>query len=67
MGVDFTDAFIVIRWLDAAGLPQYSFVTPPHLREVQAEVQQVEGCSSIEEAAAIVARLNADSSPAPGD
>ena len=66
MGVDITDAFIVVRWPDAAGLPRYSFVTPPHLREVQAEVLQVESCSSIQEAAAIVARLNAGSSPSPG-
>ena len=62
MGIDLTDAFVVIRWPESAGLPRYSFMTPPHYREVQAEVQQIQSCSSIQEAAAIVARLNADSS-----
>ena len=59
MGIDTTDAFIVIRWPEAAGLPRYSFVTPPHLREVRSEVQQVRSCSRIDEAVAIVDRLNA--------
>jgi hypothetical protein len=58
MSIDPTDAFIVIRWPEAAGLPRYSFVTPPHLREVRSEVQQVRSCSRIDEAVAIVARLN---------
>ena len=42
MGIDTTDAFIVIRWPEAAGLPRYSFVTPPHLREVPNEVLRVD-------------------------
>ena len=65
MGVDITDAFIVVRWPEGAGLPRYTFVTPPHLREVQTEVLQVQSCSSIAEAAAIVDRLNADASLSP--
>lgn len=67
MGIDTTDAFIVIRWPEAAGLPRYSFVTPPHLREVQSEVQQVRSCSRIDEAVAIVARLNESAGLAPDD
>jgi hypothetical protein len=66
MAVDISDAFIVIRWPESAGSPRYSFVTPPHLREVQAEVQQIESCASLAEAVAIVTRLNADTSAAPG-
>jgi len=59
MGLDSNDVFVILRWPADAGLPRYSFATMLHAMEVQASVERVQTCSSIEAAASIVDRLNA--------
>ena len=60
MSLDARDVFIILRWPADAGLPRYSFATVPHAAEIQVPVERVQTCSSIDKAAAIVDRLNAE-------
>ena len=60
MSVDSSDVFVILRWPADAGLPRYSFATAPHAAELQVTVERVQTCSSIETAASIVDRLNAE-------
>lgn len=64
MSLDLTDAFVVIKWPAAAGPPRYSFATIPHANEIQVPIERIQTCSTIEAAAAIAARLNADDAAA---
>jgi hypothetical protein len=59
MSIDATDVFVILKWPDDAGLPRYTFATLPHAAEIQTPVERIETCSSIEKAASIAARLNA--------
>jgi hypothetical protein len=58
--VDLTDVFVILKWPEDAGLPRYSFATTQRAREIETCVERIETCSSMEKAAAIVARLNAE-------
>jgi hypothetical protein len=60
MSLDLTDAFVVIKWPADHGLPRYSFATLPHANEIQVPIERIQTCSTIEAAAAIAARLNAE-------
>jgi len=60
VSLDARDVFIILRWPADAGLPRYSFATVPHAAEIQVPVERVQTCSSIDKAAAIVDRLNAE-------
>jgi hypothetical protein len=60
MNPDTADVFVIIRWPADAGLPRYSFATPPHVKELQMPVECVETCSSLQAAASRVDRLNAE-------
>ena len=60
MSLDVTDVFVILRWPAAAGLPRYSFATAPHASELQMSVERVQTCSSLEAAASLVDRLNAE-------
>lgn len=60
MGFDSSDVFVILRWPADAGLPRYSFATTLHAIELHASVERVQTCSSMETAAAIVDRLNAE-------
>ncbi len=64
MSLDSTDVFVILRWPADAGLPRYSFATTPHAEQLQAAVERVQTCSSIDAAAALVERLNAEHEPA---
>ena len=64
MSLDGTDAFVIIKWPIEAGLPRYSFATVPHANEIQTPIERIQTCSSIETAAAIAARLNAEEAAA---
>jgi hypothetical protein len=60
VSLDARDVFVILRWPADAGLPRYSFATVPHAAEIQVPVERVQTCSSIDKAAAIVDRLNAE-------
>ena len=64
MSIDATDVFVIIRWPADAGQPRYSFATLPHANEIQTPVERVQTCSSLEAAASLAARLNAEEAPA---
>lgn len=55
-----TDVFVIIRWPADVGPPRYSFATLPHANEIQEPVERIQTCSSLEAAAEITARLNAE-------
>lgn len=59
MSLDSRDVFVILRWPADAGLPRYSFATRLHAMELQAGVERIQTCSSMEAAASIVERLNA--------
>jgi len=59
MGLDARDVFVILKWPPEAGLPRYSFATVPHAAELQMPVERVQTCASIEAAASLVDRLNA--------
>ena len=59
MSFDSSDVFVILRWPADSGLPRYSFATMVHAREVQAAVERIQTCSSVEAAASLVDRLNA--------
>ena len=60
MSLDVSDVFVILRWPADAGLPRYSFATAPHAAELQMAVERVQTCSSLEAAASLVDRLNAE-------
>ena len=60
MSLDSGDVFVILRWPVDAGLPRYSFATVLHAMEVQAGVERVQTCPTIEAAASVVDRLNAE-------
>jgi hypothetical protein len=60
MSLDVADVFVILRWPADAGLPRYSFATAPHAAELQVSVERVQTCSSLEAAASLVDRLNAE-------
>lgn len=60
MGLDSSDVFVILRWPADAGPPRYSFATTLHAMELQATVERVQTCSTMEAAASIVDRLNAE-------
>ena len=60
MSFDTSDVFVILRWPADAGLPRYSFATAPHAAELQMSVEHVQTCSSLEAAASLVDRLNAE-------
>jgi hypothetical protein len=60
MSLDVADVFVILRWPADAGLPRYSFATAPHAAELQMAVERVQTCSSLEAAASLVDRLNAE-------
>ena len=60
MSLDSRDVFVVLKWPADAGLPRYSFATAPHAAELQSTVERIQTCSSMEAAASLVARLNAE-------
>ena len=62
--MDSKDVFVIIRWPADYGHPRYSFATVPHVKEIQAAVERIQTCSSLEAAASITARLNAENSTA---
>jgi hypothetical protein len=62
--MDTKDVFVIIRWPADYGHPRYSFATVPHAREIQADVERIQTCSSLELAASITERLNAEDSAA---
>jgi hypothetical protein len=64
MSLDLTDAFVIIKWPAESGLPRYSFATLPHANEIQVPVERIQTCSTIETAAAIAAKLNAEEAAA---
>ena len=60
MSLDSSDVFVILKWPADAGLPRYSFATMPHAHELQVQAELVQTCSSIETAASLVDRLNAE-------
>jgi hypothetical protein len=64
MSLDLTDTFIIIKWPAEAGQPRYSFATLPHANEIQVPIERVQTCSTIEAAATIAAKLNAEEAAA---
>jgi hypothetical protein len=64
MSLNPSDVFVIIKWPEDAGLPRYSFATMPHAAEIQHEIERIQTCSSIEMAASLVERLNAQESGA---
>lgn len=60
MSIETMDVFVVIRWPAESGLPRYSFATVQHAAVLQASVERVQTCSTLEQAAALVDRLNAE-------
>lgn len=60
MNLDARDVFVILKWPVDAGLPRYSFATVPHAAEILVPVERIETCSSLEKAAALVDRLNAE-------
>jgi len=60
MRPDAHDVFIVLRWPAEPGLPRYSFATAVHAREIQMPVERLQTCATIEAAASLVERLNAE-------
>lgn len=60
MRLDNSDVFVILRWPAEAGRPRYSFATALHAMELQASVERVQTCSTLEMAASIVDRLNAE-------
>ena len=64
MGLDSRDVFVILRWPVDAGLPRYSFATAPHAAQLETTVERVQTCSSLEAAASLVDRLNAEAEAA---
>ena len=64
MDLNPSDVFVIIKWPVDAGLPRYSFATMPHAAEIQHEIERIQTCSSIEAAASLVQRLNAEDAAA---
>jgi hypothetical protein len=60
VNVDARDVFVILKWPADAGLPRYSFATVPHAAEILVPVERVQTCSSLDKAAALVDRLNAE-------
>jgi hypothetical protein len=60
MRLDASDTFVVLKWPADAGLPRYSFTTVLDATRILLPVEPVMTSSSIEAAAAAVARLNAE-------
>lgn len=62
MRLDTSDVFVVLKWPAHAGYPSYSFATAPHAAELQAQAgaERVQTCASLEAAASLVDRLNAE-------
>jgi hypothetical protein len=60
VSLDASDVFVILKWPADAGLPRYSFATMPHANELQVQAELVQTCSSIEAAASLVDRLNAE-------
>ena len=60
VSIDTLDVFVVIRWPAESGLPRYSFATLQHAAVIEALVERVQTCSTIEQAASLVDRLNAE-------
>ena len=60
MSFDTSDVFVILRWPADAGLPRYSFATAPHAAELQMSVERVQTCPSLDAAASLVDRLNAE-------
>lgn len=59
-----TEVFVVLKWPAGSGHPRYSFATLPHANEILTPTERVETCGSLEAAASITARLNAEDSAA---
>lgn len=64
VSLDSADVFVILRWPADAGLPRYSFATMPHAAQLELTVERVQTCSSIDAAASLVDRLNAEAEPA---
>ncbi len=62
VSIDTLDVFVVIRWPAESGQPRYSFATLQHAAEIQAPIERLQTCSTIEKAASLVDRLNAEES-----
>ena len=60
MSFDTANVFVVLKWPAEPGRPRYSFATITHANEIQASVERVETCSSLERAASLAARLNTE-------
>jgi len=60
MSLDARDVFVILKWPEDAGLPRYSFATVQHAAEIRMPVERVQTCSSIQAAASLVDRLNAE-------
>jgi hypothetical protein len=60
VSLDTRDVFVILKWPPDAGLPRYSFATVPHAAEILVPVERIQTCSSIDKAAALVDRLNAE-------
>jgi hypothetical protein len=60
VNLDARDVFVILKWPADAGLPRYSFATVPHAAEILVPVERIQTCSSIEKAASLVDRLNAE-------
>jgi hypothetical protein len=60
MSIDATEIFVILKWPAEAGRPRYTFATGPHAGEIQPPVERIQTCSTIEVAASIAARLNAE-------
>jgi hypothetical protein len=60
VSIDTTDVFVIIRWPVDGSRPRYSFATVSHAAEIHSPIERVQTCSTLETAAAIVDRLNAE-------
>lgn len=60
MSIDAADVFVILKWPPDAGLPRYTFATAPHAAEIQAPVERIQTCSTLEKAVSLAARLNAE-------
>jgi hypothetical protein len=55
-----SEVFVVLKWPADSGYPRYSFATAPHAAELQLQAERVQTCASLEAAASLVDRLNAE-------
>lgn len=60
MRLETSEVFVVLKWPADSGYPRYSFATAPHAAELQLQAERVQTCASLEAAASLVDRLNAE-------